>query len=254
LTGIPFVTKVGRHGSNLCFLIRDKPLNLPFAISCRPPHLVATFNAPQTMLSWSLTKPGFQTARRVAWREVRNADLPPAEDPIDSIRRLMADADLADAICLVTSRDITRYHLAQTTVEGVTATALATAGLSNGERIGTRCTEPVLLPGTVNVLLHVSCPLSEAALIETVSMATLARTAAIIEAKVERAGVLVTGTGTDCIVVAAPEGADRARFAGMHTAIGEAVGDCVVRVIRESVAVWQADWAAATERRRLAAE
>ena len=91
-------------------------------------------------------------------------------------------------------------------------------------------------------------------LIETVSMATQARTAAIMEAKVERAGVLVTGTGTDCIVVAAPEGAERARFAGMHTAIGEAVGDCIVRVIRESVAVWQADWAAATARCRPAAE
>jgi adenosylcobinamide amidohydrolase len=248
------MTKVDRHRSDRRFLIQDKPLNLPFAISCRPPHLVATFDAPQTMLSWSLTKPGFQTARRVAWREVRNADLPPAEDPIDSIWRLLADADLADAVCLVTSRDVTRYHLVQTTVEGVTATALATAGLSNGERIGSRCDEPVLLPGTINVLLHVSCPLSEAALIETVSMATQARTAAIIEAKVERAGVLVTGTGTDCIVVAAPIGSERARFAGMHTAIGEAVGDCVVRVMRESIAVWRADWAAATARRRPAAE
>ena len=74
------------------------------------------------MLSWSLTRPGFQVARRVAWREVRNADLPASEDPIDSIRRLMADDNLADAVTLITSRDITRHHLAQSTVEGERAT------------------------------------------------------------------------------------------------------------------------------------
>lgn len=232
-----------------------RPLDLPFAISCTPPHLVATFEAPQTMLSWSITRPGFQTARRVAWREVRNADLPPAEDPLVSIRRMLAEAGLEDAVALVTSRDIRRYHLAQSSIEGVTATALATAGLSNGERVGSRCREPVLLPGTVNVLAHVSQPLAEPALIETISIVTQARTAAIMEAKIERAGVLVTGTGTDCIVVAAPEeGRSGALFAGLHTAVGEAVGDAVYRAIREGVAVWQADWAEAIARRRPAAE
>lgn len=229
-------------------------MNLPFAISCEPPHLLATFDAPQTMLSWSITKPGFQVARRAVWREVRNADLPPSEDPLVSIRRMLADAGLDDAVLLVTSRDIRRYHLAQSRVEGVTATVLATVGLSNGERVGSRCSEPVWLPGTINILAHVSQPLSEAALIETVSIVTQARTAAIMGAKVERAGVIVTGTGTDCIVVAAPEGESRAHFAGLHTAIGEAVGDAVSCAMREGVAVWQADWAAATARRRAAAE
>jgi adenosylcobinamide amidohydrolase len=229
-------------------------LNLPFDLSCRPPHLVASFDAPQAMLSWSIARPGFQVASRVAWREVRNADLPASEDPADSIQRLMADADLADAICLVTSRDITRYHLAQAAVEGVVATTLATVGLSNGERVGQRCSEPVPLPGTINVLLHVSCPMSEAALIETVSIVTEARTAAILDTGARRAGAAVTGTGTDCIVVAAPDEAGGARFAGLHTAIGEAVGDAVYRAIREGVEVWQADWAEAMARRQPAAE
>lgn len=219
-------------------------MKLPFAISCRPPHLVASFDAPQTMLSWSLTKPGFQVARRVAWREVRNADLPAAEDPIDSIRRLMADSDLADAVTLVTSRDIRRYHLAQSTVEDASAACLATVGLSNGERVGERCREPVWLPGTINILLHVSRSLSEAALVETVSIVTQARTAAILDADVRRAGAVVTGTGTDCIVVAAPTGGDAERFAGLHTAIGEAVGAAVYRAIREGAEVWERDFAA----------
>ncbi|MGE0024374.1 MAG: hypothetical protein AB7S70_12170, partial [Hyphomicrobium sp.] len=78
-------------------------MNLPFQLSCRPPHLVASFPAPQRMLSWSLTKPGFQVADRVAWREVRNADLPPTEDPCASLARLMGAADLGDAVQLGTS-------------------------------------------------------------------------------------------------------------------------------------------------------
>ena len=227
---------------------------LPFELSCQPPHLVVTFDAPQTMSSWSITKPGLQVARRVVWREVRNADLPPSDDPAVALDRMFTEAGFEDAVTLVTSRAITRYHVAQSNIEGVSATAVATAGLSNGERIGQRCREPVLMPGTINILLHVSTPLSEPALLETASMVTQARTVAIMDARVERAGAIVTGTGTDCIVVAAPQAADGARFAGMHTPLGEAVGDAVYRVIEEAVSVWQADWAAATAGRNAAAE
>jgi adenosylcobinamide amidohydrolase len=219
-------------------------LTLPFSISVRPPLLVVTFEAPQSMLSWSLTKPGFCEAREVAWLEVRNADLPPSVDPMVSITRLMADAQLEEAVTLVTSRNVARYHVAQASVEGETATCLATVGLSNGERVGERCTEPVWLPGTINALVHVSRPLSQGALIETVSIATQARTAAILDAKVFRAGVAITGTGTDCIVVAAPVGADGVVFAGMHTAIGEAVGKAVYRAIAEGTEIWRGDFAA----------
>ncbi|WP_072390765.1 adenosylcobinamide amidohydrolase [Hyphomicrobium sp. CS1GBMeth3] len=229
-------------------------LTLPFSISCQPPYLVASFDAPQTMLSWSITRPGFCAARRVAWLGVRNADLPPSEDPIDSISRLMANADLADAVTLVTSRDITRYHLAHAEVEDIAAACLTTVGLSNGERVGQRCREPVPLPGTINMLVHVSRSMSEAAFIETISIASEARTAAVLDARIHRAGVAVTGTGTDCIVGAAPRGDGGVRFAGLHTAIGEAVGDAVYRAVREGAEVWERDFIAARAAAKSAAE
>ncbi len=96
--------------------------------------------------------------------------------------------------------------------------------------------------------------MSDAALIETLSVATQARTAAVMDAQVIRAGAQVTGTGTDCIVVAAPLGDGAARFAGLHTAIGEAVGDAVYRAIREGAEVWQRDFAAAAPEVKPAAE
>lgn len=221
-------------------------MTLPFLLTCSPPYLVARFPAPQRMLSWAIDKPGFQVAERVAWREVRNADLSPGEDPLVTLARLMADADLADAVTLVTSRDITRHHLRQATVDGETATCLATVGLSNGERVGVRCREPVRLPGTINLLVHVARPLTDAALVEMLSIATEARTAAVLDAQVVRGGLKVTGTGTDCIVAAAPVGGNEARFAGLHTAIGEAVGHAVYHAMEEGIAVWQGDFTALT--------
>lgn len=179
----------------------------------------------------------------MAWLEVRNADLPAGEDPVAAIAARMHRAGLSDAVTLVTSRSVASYQLHRVTVDDWTVTCLATVGLSNAERVGSRCAEPVRLPGTINTLVHVSQSLSDAALIETVSVVTQARTAAILDAEVRRAGVAVTGTGTDCIVVAAPMG-EGARFAGTHTAVGEAVGRAVYRAIAEGVALWQRDYAA----------
>jgi adenosylcobinamide amidohydrolase len=230
------------HTGEPAHAMADGAARLPFALSCRAPFLVASFAAPQAMLSWSLTRPGFQTARQVAWLEVRNKDLPADGDPLHWIGCKFSDAGLDDAVTLVTSRTIAKHHLAQATVDGCTATCLATVGLSNGERVGQRSTEPVRVPGTINILLHVSHALSQAAMIETVSVVTQARTLAVIEAFVPRAGVQVTGTGTDCIVVAAPSEGCAANFAGLHTGIGEAVGTAVYQAMREGIAVWRDDF------------
>lgn len=220
---------------------------LPFSIDCRPPFLVATFFAPQEMLSWSLTHPGKHVSQSVAWIEVKNKDLGEGVDPLSLVREKFDAADLPDAVALMTSRDIRRHHVEQAVVEDETATCLTTVGLSNGERVGTRMTEPVPLPGTINTLVHVARPLSEAAFLEMLSVATQARTAAVMDGRIERAGRIVTGTGTDCIVVAAPQTADGARrtsFAGLHTALGEAVGRAVYNATRQGVETWRRDFAA----------
>jgi adenosylcobinamide amidohydrolase len=156
----------------------------------------------------------------------------------------MKTSGLEDSVVLVTSRDISRHHVSQSEVEGVVATCVTTVGLSNGERVGQRIAEPVQVPGTINTLVHVSQPLTQAALVEALSIAVEARTTAVVEADVKRAGVTVTGSGTDCIVIAAPAGEPRACFAGTHTAIGEAIGAAVYEATREGIEVWKGDFAA----------
>lgn len=216
-------------------------MTLPFSVSCLRPFLVARFFEPQRMLSWSLTHPGARVAQCVAWIEVCNTDLPEDTDAVSYISRRMAEAKLSDAVTLVTSRDIRRHHVSQSIIGDDAATCLTTVGLSNGERVGQRISTPVPLAGTINTLLHVSRPLSEGAFLETMSVVTQARTAAILEAGVQRDGVTLTGTGTDCIVVSAPTDGACAQFAGLHTAIGEAVGAAVYQATRDGVETWLRD-------------
>ncbi len=219
-------------------------MQLPFKIECHRPFLIATFPQPNSMLSWAIIRPGYQTASRVVWMEVQNKDLPEHLDATQLIETRLEAADLSNAVGLITSRDICQHHIAQTTIEDVVATCLTTIGLSNGERVGMRSTTPVPLPGTINTLVHVSLPLTQSALLETMSVITQARTTAIIDSGVRRDGVAITGTGTDCVVVAAPIGETSHRYAGLHTAIGEAVGNCTYRAIADGIQTWMIDFKA----------
>ena len=150
------------------------------SVKLEPPFLLATFPVPHQVLSWSMLRPGFQTAHRVAWLEIHNCDLPPDVDAGQVIRDRVGRAGLDDAVVFVTSRDVRRHHLERVAVETERATCLTTVGLSNGERVGLRLHQPPPLAGTINTLVVVSRPLAEAALIEAVSIATEARTAAVL--------------------------------------------------------------------------
>ncbi len=213
-------------------------MTMPFLTACRRPLLIVEFARDQTLLSWAMTRPGFRVGRRVAWLEVRNDELPAWVDPFAFLEERMEAAGLPDAIALMTSRDIRRHHLTQSVADGVTATCLATVGLSNAVHVAApRLVRPAAT-GTINLLVHVSQPLSEAAMIETVSIASEARTVALLATDYRPGGSPISGTGTDCIVVAAPAEGAAARFAGLHTAIGQAVGSCVHAAVTEGAQVW----------------
>lgn len=207
------------------------------------PWLVAELERPHRVLSWSLTAPGFVTARRVVWREVRNADLPADFDALSWLKQDMLSAGHGEAVGLMTSRNIERHHLREARVEGYTAACLATAGLSNAERVGRR---QGFRPkaGTINLLVQTGGSLSDAAMIEALSIAVEARTLAVLEAGFATGpdGAAATGTGTDCVAVASPIGGEEAVFAGLHTALGEAVGAAVLAAMRAAVGEWMAEF------------
>jgi adenosylcobinamide amidohydrolase len=213
----------------------------PFALQCAPPWLTVRFRAPQRAVSWSLNWPGLVDAMSVAWLQVSDADLPADREPAEWFAERLASVGLCDAVGMMTARNIASFVHRAVTIEAVEAHCVVTLGLNNGERIGSRIGQPRRYqPGTVNILCHVSRPLTDAALLEAASLVAQARTVAIVEADYRRAGqaLAVTGTGTDCIVMAAPHGPEPAAFAGMHTAIGEAVGACVLEATTAALTAW----------------
>jgi len=184
---------------------------------------------PQEMrvLSWAPHGAGYTPADAILWREVRNADLTPEFDAEGWLSAQMPQG----AVGMLTSRDVGTFHESFAEVEGVTAHCLATVGLSNGESIGLRLPYHSADYGTINIGLVTNAALTEAAQLEAMSIVVQARTVGVMAAGVSLATGLATGTGTDCVALACLPG--QGRYAGLHTAVGEAVGaavrDCLTR-------------------------
>jgi adenosylcobinamide amidohydrolase len=215
-------------------------------LTLEAPWLVVDLGAPHAVLSWAVHRPGAVVARRLVWREVRDADLTEDLDVVPWLAEALARAGLSDAVGLITSRALTAYRVSDATVEGVTARCVATVGLSNAERVGARHA-PAKIAGTVNIAAQLSVPLSAAAMLEAMSLAAQAKTLAVLEAALPAPDGFATGTGTDCIAVAAPLG-EGLPYAGLHTAAGEALGQAVLAATRAGVADWlalRATWSAA---------
>lgn len=218
------------------------PFSAPFpGLRLARPWLDWRLGAPHRVLSWSLTRPGLVRASRITWLEVRNADLPAGFDARAWLQAELAARGTADAVAMLTSRDLGALETAQARVEGVTARCVATVGLSNAERIGRRLDRSGQDWGTINIAVVTDATLTEAALIEMLSIAAQARTAAVIEAGLDLPTGRATGTGTDCIAVAAADGdAAPTAFAGLHTALGEAVGRACHDAVSRGARVWMA--------------
>jgi adenosylcobinamide amidohydrolase len=118
---------------------------------------------------------------------------------------------------------------------------VATVGLGNALRVG----DPALpaASGTINLLCRLSVPLSPTAALEALTIAAEARTVAVREAALpsRRSGRFASGTGTDCIVLAAPVGPAGAAYAGKHTAIGQVIGAAVGDAVARGIEDWLAD-------------
>jgi adenosylcobinamide amidohydrolase len=87
--------------------------------------------------------------------------------------------------------------------------------------------------------------LSPEALLEASALVTEAKALVMIEEGVRsrRSGLAATGTGTDCVVVAAPRSGATSKYAGKHTAVGAAIGASVDDALRRGVRAWLAEQA-----------
>jgi adenosylcobinamide amidohydrolase len=167
---------------------------------------------------------------------VTRDELKPPVDPREFLKMRLAEASIPQAVGLLTSADLEGYGDDERTGEGITVRSLATVGLANALRVGDlpRLPEPV---GTINLFCQVSRPLSKEAFLEALSLASEARTTALLESGVLSAesGLPATGTGTDCIVIAAPLSGETLCYAGKHTLAGHLLGASALEAVRSGM-------------------
>lgn len=202
--------------------------------------LLVEFGAPHEVVSWAIVNGGRRRAAAVAWREVRIGELGATVDAMQLMRRALATLGTPHAVGLLTARDIRCYEVERATRGGVEATCVATVGLGNLLAVGDPAEAQSTYVGTINLVCRVSVGLTEEALLEGCALAAEARTAAMLAAGIRSpvSGRPATGTGTDCIVIAAPSAARAQSFAGKHTACGSAVGAAVFGAVARGVARW----------------
>jgi adenosylcobinamide amidohydrolase len=203
------------------------------------PWLTLDLGRDMRVISWAPHRGGIVTARHILWREVRNADLTEDFDVLAWLAQECQDRGMGQAVALLTSRKIATFSVAEQRIDGVHAQAVATVGLSNAERAGPAVdsmTEKKTSYGTINVAVILQHRLNDIGLIEAQSIASAARTAAVMESGAKALTGPATGTGTDCIAIAAPVGEDA--FCGLHTAQGKALAAAVYAAVRQGADQW----------------
>lgn len=203
--------------------------------------LVARFPTPQRMLSWAIVGGGRHRTRDVAWLQVRDGDLRPPLDARDFLQQRLRERGLHDAVGLMTSASVAAYTDQCVRWGEASARCIATVGMGNALRAGDLPGTAARI-GTINLLCALDHPLGEDAHLEALALAAEARALAVREADIPstRSGEPSSGTGTDCIVIAAPDQQGGARYAGKHTEIGHVLGAAVYAAVSLGLSRWNA--------------
>nr|WP_321456693.1 adenosylcobinamide amidohydrolase [uncultured Cohaesibacter sp.] len=212
------------------------------SIHYEAPWLRVSFSKPLEIVSWAVHRPGFVLGEQIVWREVRNSDLSLDVDPQKWLTDELTAKGQLDAVTMLTSCDLSRYCVSEAQVDDTKVTAIITAGLSNAERVGRRVDWSKAGWGTINLAVVIEAGLTHSAFLEAISIAAEARTAAVSDADIMISTGRATGTGTDCIAIAAPSGT--VCYAGLHTALGEAIGQSVYEAATRAIEHWKASKAA----------
>ena len=159
-------------------------------------------------------------------------------DPVAHARSIAAGLGLApDAGCaMLTAADVRRWSAAAD--EGVEVAVTVGLGLPVPAAVPAEVAALEVTPavGTINVLVVVPAPLSDAALVNAVVTATEAKVQALVEARVRG-----TGTSSDAVCVACPvSGGVLEPYGGPRSPWGARLARAVHAAVAEGTADWYA--------------
>jgi len=181
--------------------------------------VVVTAREPLAVLSSAFVRGGLASARAIV-----NLHVPKSLRQEDSDALLPAFVDRRRIpgpwVGLLTAAWTERAQVAGECLNGVTALAIVTVGLSNRVAAGTT---PIAVwaPSTINAIIVVDAAPDPAALVNTVMTVTEVKTSLLAAADLRCAdGRVASGTSTDAIVVAATGRGPRQRFGGPISDLG----------------------------------
>jgi len=164
------------------------------------------------------------------------------DDPARKLSKLAVSLGIRDKfVGLMTAVSLAELVTVREAYEQIWVEGFVTVGTSNAVRAGEPLT-PIQRtnsgthPGTINLILVTNARLSASAMVGMVQVATEAKTAVLLHARVKswtgRSGA--TGTGTDAVVVVSGEGPSQ-RYSGTHTILGELVGRVIETAVTEGL-------------------
>lgn len=193
--------------------------------------IVIDFGGGRRCLSSSVVGGGLRDAR--AWLNLQvehgYARMDPEEHLYEEMRARGLDA--TTTLGAMTAADVSR---ATTCEEPGAARAVATVGIGVPLAAAGRLLRSVPKVNTINLLVLVHAPLTDAALVYAVQTATEAKAQALADARVqaENHDGFATGTATDSVCIAALPGATEP-FAGPMSSAGVAIARCVHAAVLE---------------------
>jgi len=139
---------------------------------------------------------------------------------------------------LLTGARTEKAEVATETIDGITAVAIITVGLSNPASAG-RTAVAAWLPSTINTILVVDAAATPAALVNLVMTVTEAKVMVVAEAGVRTLdGDPASGTSTDAIVIAATGRGRRCEFGGPVSDLGWAAARAARAALSQGVDRW----------------
>lgn len=158
---------------------------------------------------------------------------------VDSAKKLGVSKDF---VGMVTAAAVEKFALASKKDGDLAVTVVATAvdtegnTCSHAETAGETIKVEEML-GTINIMVVIDGNPTESCLVSTILTATEAKTAAMWELNIKSrySGQVATGTITDAIIVAKTNQGDPIVYGGPASKLGQLVGYCTRRAVKESI-------------------
>ena len=220
--------------------------NNRFELKQTPEHICVGFSNEHPVLSSAVFNGGACTASNILILKVAEnfkGTKQIVEHPEKTLAGYCRQLQLSGTtVGMMTSASMDSFRLVSRSSQGVEISAMVTAGISNarcaGDRADSRTFQADANPaGTINIIILTNATISHAAMVESVMLATEAKTVAMRKLGVKSpvSGAIATGTGTDAIAVANGFGSGTIRYCGKHVIFGEMLASVVIEAITESL-------------------